>query len=294
MSTLVRPTFRVLTLLCAACTCLVAAHAVNSVVDAWLQPLPSFQEETSRKAPVSREELPTPLALAPLARYTGLPDRLRAEVLAEGPKDEAVPTSLGLKLLGTLMGAHPSATFASVYEGPSRRTRSVWTGDELLGARVLAIERTRVLLRNGERLEFIGPVSDTGTGPRASTPSTPAEPTSTLHVAIRQVGPRDYELSRQDLESALANLNQVTTQARIIPAFRDGQPQGFKLFSIRPDSLFARLGLRNGDVLHRINGLPLDSVERGLEAFQKLREAPRIELEVERDGQPVRQTYSMR
>ena len=145
----------------------------------------------------------------------------------------------------------------------TRAVSSVWTGDELLRARV-------------------------------STPSPSAGPTSTLNITIRQVGPRDYEFSRQDMETALANLNQVATQARIIPTFRDGQPWGFKLFSIRPDSLFARLGLRNGDVLHRINGLPLDSVERGLEAIQKLRETPRIELEVDRDGQPVHQTYSMR
>lgn len=42
MHTLVRPAFHALTLLCAACTCLVAAHTVSSVADVWLQPLPSF------------------------------------------------------------------------------------------------------------------------------------------------------------------------------------------------------------------------------------------------------------
>jgi general secretion pathway protein C len=96
------------------------------------------------------------------------------------------------------------------------------------------------------------------------------------------------------LDTVLANPNQLLMQARVVPAFRHGAAQGFKLFSIRPGSLYERIGLQNGDVMQRINGLSLDSVEQGLYAFQKLRESPRIELEVERNGQPVRLTYSMR
>jgi general secretion pathway protein C len=288
MSTLVRPSFHALTLLCTACMCLVVAHTVNTVVDTWAQPLPSALEQTSREALTPREELPTPLALAPLGRYLGLPDKLRQEVLPEGPGDPIVPTSLGLKLLGTLVTAQPSTSFASVYESPTRRTRSVWAGDELLGARVLIIERTRVLLLNGERLESIGPESAPSAG-GVSPERTPPPP----GTSIRQVGPSAYELSRREVNDSTANVHQLATQVRIVPAFKDGAPNGFKLFSIRPDSLFARLGLRNGDVLQRINGLSLSSPDRALEAYSRLRDASRIELEVERQGEVIRQTYTV-
>ncbi len=297
MSTLIRPTFHALTLLCAACTCLVAAHAVSSVVDAWLQPLPSF-EEPPRKARAPREELQTPLALAPLARYLGLPDKLREQVIP-APEDgngEAVPNTLGLKLLGTMMGAHPTATFASVYEGSTHRTRSVWMGGDILGAQVVAIERTRVLLMNSGRLEYISPTATDALPPplepRAAMVPAPTDAKS--GVDVRQLGPRSYEVSRKDLDVVLANPSELLMQARIIPAMRNGESQGFKLFSIRPGSLYSRIGLQNGDILQRINGLSLASAERGLEAFQKLRESSHIELEVERNGQPMRLTYSMR
>jgi general secretion pathway protein C len=295
MSTLIRPTFHALTLLCAALTGLVAAHAVNSVVDAWLQPLPSF-EEPPRKAR-AKEELPTPLALAPLARYLGLPDKVREQVItATGPGDEAVPNSLGLKLLGTMVGANSSNTFASVYEGSTHRTRSVWMGGDILGAQVVAIERTRVLLMNSGRLEYISPTATDAlpppTEPRAATAPASTDPKSSIDV--RQLGPQSYEVSRRDLDVALANPSELLMQARVVPAMRNGEPNGFKLFSIRPGSLYGRIGLQNGDVLQRINGLSLASAERGLEAFQKLRESSHIELEVERNGQPMRLTYSMR
>lgn len=297
MSTLLRPTFRALTLVSAACTCLVAAHAVSSVLDAWLQPLPSLQEETPRAKRPSREEMATPLALAPLARYLGLPDKLRQEVIPTATSsDEPTPNTLGLKLLGTMISTRPSATFASVYEGATRRTRSVWMGGDIQGAQVIAIERTRVLLLNSGRVEYIGPTATDAAPqpmePKASTP--PVASGAKPSIDVRQVGPQSYEVSRKDLDVAIANPNELMMQARVVPAFRDGKAQGFKMFSIRPDSLYSRIGLQNGDVLQRINGLSLDSVERGLEAYQKMRESPRLELEVERNGQPMRLTYSVR
>jgi len=296
MSPLVRPSFHALSLSFIACASLMTAQAVNALVDDWLQPRPSFPEETSRKAPaIKKEELPTPLALAPLARYLGLPDKLREQVIPSEPGDEAQPSALDLKLLGTMLSPRPEASLASVYEGATRRTRSVWMGGEIQGAQVVAIERTRVLLLSEGRLEYIGPGSATGgKDPRAAIPAAPAESTAASGISVRQVGPGSYELSRQELDTVLANPNQLLMQARVAPAFRDGKAQGFKMFSIRPDSLYSRIGLQNGDVMQRINGLSLDSVEQGLYAFQKLRESPRIELEVERNGQPMRLTYSLR
>jgi general secretion pathway protein C len=290
MSTHARRSHLGLTLLCLAVTCLVAAHSVNTVVDAWLQPLPSFQDETASTAPAPKEELPTPLALAPLARYLGLPDKLREEVLAapEEQGDGPVPTTLALKLLGTLVSAHPAASLASVYEGTSRRAVSVWTGAELQGAQVVAIERTRVLLMNAGRLEFVSRNSEPG-----APPPTPSNPSATSGVSVRQVGPGSYEVSRQQLDAVLANPNELLMQARVIPSLGNGAAKGFKLFSIRPDSLYARIGLQNGDVLQRINGLSLNDVQDGLQAFHRLRESSRIELEVERNGQSMRMNYSL-
>jgi general secretion pathway protein C len=296
MSTLLRPTFRALTLVTAACTCLVAAHAVSLVLDAWLQPLPSLQEEAPR-AKRPREEMATPLALAPLARYLGLPDKLREQVIpASKSGDEPTPNTLGLRLLGTMLSTHPSATFASVYEGTAHRTRSIWMGGDIQGAQVIAIERTRVLLVNSGRVEYIGPTA-TDAAPQGMEPKTPTPPTAPgakPSIDVRQIGPRSYEVSRNDLDKALANPNELLMQARVVPSFRDGKSEGFKLSAIRPDSLYGRIGLQNGDVLQRINGLSLDSVERGLEAYQKMRESPRLELDVTRNGQPMRLTYSVR
>ena len=109
-----------------------------------------------------------------------------------------------------------------------------------------------------------------------------APPNAGLGNGIRATGENDYEIPRTEIDRTLANLNDVAMQARIVPAFKDGQAQGFKLFSIRPDSIYSKIGVQNGDVIKRINGFELNSPEKALEVYTKLKEASRIEIDIER------------
>ena len=112
--------------------------------------------------------------------------------------------------------------------------------------------------------------------------------------ASEPLSENEYEVPRAEIDKTLANLNDVAMQARIVPAFKDGQAQGFKLFSIRPDSIYSKIGVQNGDVIKRINGFDLNSPEKALEVYSKLKEASRIDIEIERNGAPIRKTYNVR
>ena len=56
---------------------------------------------------------------------------------------------------------------------------------------------------------------------------------------------------------------------------RDGELPGIALQNLRPDGLYARLGLREGDVVASINGVPLDASGALL---QRVLGSPQIEL----------------
>jgi general secretion pathway protein C len=86
----------------------------------------------------------------------------------------------------------------------------------------------------------------------------------------------------------------VAKGARVVPSMKNGKPDGFKLYAIRPSSAFARLGLANGDTLQSINGFELTSADKALEVYTKLREATSLEVEVTRRGKPVTLKYSIR
>jgi general secretion pathway protein C len=79
-----------------------------------------------------------------------------------------------------------------------------------------------------------------------------------------------------------------------VPAFLDGQPQGFKLFAIRPGSLFALLGLRNGDLVRGFNGFELSSLDKALQAYSMLRSRDEVKLDLERAGARLVLTYVLK
>ncbi|WAS96181.1 hypothetical protein [Nannocystis punicea] len=84
----------------------------------------------------------------------------------------------------------------------------------------------------------------------------------------------------------------LRNEARILPSLKDGQMRGLKFYAIRSGSLPNVLGLKNGDLLTAVNGVPINreggmSIAETLVELIRDRERPIIRLEIERKGQPV-------
>ncbi|HEX8706502.1 MAG TPA: type II secretion system protein GspC [Myxococcaceae bacterium] len=286
------------------------ARTANLFVESSIAPGPNT-EPTARspQRPRPAEQQQAFLDMERLSKLTGIklpePEPLVQEPTAAPAYDEnAEPVKSGLrvKLLGTLVAADKMWSFASVQDMTTQRSMTYMVGDRIQGAEVIDIERERVIIINGGRKEFIDGQPGDGTMPApAYTPPTPVAeakpsgpPNSGLGNGIRALNENEYEVPRTEIDRTLGNLNEVAMQARIVPAFKDGQAQGFKLFSIRPDSIYSKIGVQNGDVIRRINGFDLNSPEKALEVYSKLKESSRIEIEIERNGAPIRKTYNVR
>ena len=85
----------------------------------------------------------------------------------------------------------------------------------------------------------------------------------------------------------------VIKGARIVPSIRNGRPRGFKLYSIRPRSLFAKLGIKNGDTIHSINGFSLKTMSEGLEVSKKLQGTRSAKVGLTRRGQEILLEYTI-
>ncbi|HZS39732.1 MAG TPA: type II secretion system protein GspC [Polyangia bacterium] len=102
------------------------------------------------------------------------------------------------------------------------------------------------------------------------------------------------DVERAFLDRVMENLSSIATCARIVPSLVDGRPLGFKLYAIRPQSLFARLLLRNGDRIETINGMDLTSPDKALEVYTRLRAADNFVVALERRGEALTLDYSIR
>ncbi|MFL5355299.1 type II secretion system protein GspC [Archangium sp.] len=282
---------------------LLAARTVNLFVESALTPMPSGEVSARQKA--KPLETLASLELKRLSDLTGVavpepePEVAMPTTPELDPNAAPVKSGLRVKLLGTLVASDNLWSVASVQDMNNQRSTTYMVGDRIQGAEVLIIERERVIILNNNRKEFIDGQPGDGAGaftppPIAAGPPVQPPPGNGLGNGIRAVSENDYEVPRTEIDRTLANLNDVAMQARIVPAFKDGQAQGFKLFSIRPDSIYSKIGVQNGDVIKRINGFELNSPEKALEVYAKLKEASRIEIELERNGSSIRKNYTIR
>lgn len=189
------------------------------------------------------------------------------------PQVAADPAPSGpppLTLIGTVSGPSRYAVILA----PGAREQQLYTvGDDVGGGwRIARIEPTRVVLKSGDRTEVVE-IQFTETRPRTAPPPVPsAAPGAGLRLDPREV------------EAALSDLNKVMTQARVVPHMVASNIEGYTIFDIVPGSVYAKLGLRNHDVIERVNGVDMTSPEKLYHLFQQLRNEKRIALDFRRHG----------
>lgn len=93
-------------------------------------------------------------------------------------------------------------------------------------------------------------------------------------------------IERKTVEQTLADSQQLTRDARVMPVGGPGKP-GLRLSSIRQGGLFWRVGFEDGDVVHTVNGLSLATAERALDAYARLKTAVHLTFALQRTGNPM-------
>jgi general secretion pathway protein C len=241
-----------------------------------------------------------------------------------GSWESAVLTALKLRLVGTAVfseeefsiasivdeskGASTSASMFSINECVSVPTDPNDPNSKLVGkaapcnrlaeaAIIKRIEPEKVYFWNETegRYEYISidekPVG--GKAPVVAKKGDEPAGDADLGKDIKKTGENTYEVGQGEVDKALNNLASLATEARIVPAFEGGKSVGFKLFSIRPGSLYSKIGLQNGDVINRINGYEITSPDKALEVYGKLKDSKHVTVDVKRRGKPTTLDYSI-
>lgn len=196
-------------------------------------------------------------------------------------------------LLGTVQGSFRE-TFALIQKVSSREERVFRLGDTVFGTGPLISVRKEMaeLLVNGQKVKLLTPLL-ASTMPPAATAHAQMPSTGASGLAAPQ-GAGNYVIDQRALNAALDNIGQAMTDARLLPSSKDGKVEGFRISEVKPQGIFGTVGIRNGDVLMRINDFPIDSPEKAIQAFVTLKGQTRIKLDMVRDGQPTTFNYDIR
>jgi len=200
-----------------------------------------------------------------------------------------VPLKLNVRLTGTVVGVSPDTSYAFIIDLGKRKEQLYRVGDRILDeASVTVITRDQVTLVRGSAEQVLHmfeekkkkhPFPGRGQQPR-------------VVAAAEDEG--DFEIDRNELNEALEDIPKLLTQARLLPNFRAGVTDGFRIFNIVPNSLFSKIGLKNGDVLHRINDVEVKDPTKFMGLFAELRNASHISLDLVRGKERKTFEYDIR
>lgn len=199
------------------------------------------------------------------------------------PSDEPLAaTELPLRLLGTVASEQRSRARATIEDKTTRKHEVRRLGDTLEShpeVEVAAIERGRVILWNDGRREELRLNPDQ----QEALPSPRRRP---RRSRSRRSEPKLGELAErlQDLQSD-RNFSRAASdlirQGKFVPTYDDdGQMSGFALSRVKPGGFYDKIGLKDGDIVSAVNGIPLDSAAAGRQALTEFSRADELEIEL--------------
>lgn len=194
-----------------------------------------------------------------------------------------------LLLLGTVTGSFRE-TFALVRHTVKQEERVFRLGDMVFDAgRLVEVRKEQAfIVVNGKKVELLTPLTPPLAAAAGQTPAAPAG------AAVISTGAGSYVIDQRALNAALDNPAQAMSDARLLPSQKDGKVEGFRASEVKPNGVFAMLGIKNGDILLRLNDFPMDSPDKALQSFIALKGQNRLKLDMIRDGQPTTFNYDIR
>jgi general secretion pathway protein C len=232
------------------------------------------------------------------------------EEAVAAPSDPNNPpiTSLPLRLLATNVASDQATSFATILNTSSEKQGAYWIGSHIPAAgpvtRILGkfVDFENQATNRVERISLLGgeaprpalaeaPVLETDmVDPRASRDDLMAA----VDAGVRKLDDSTFEVDRSLVDKVLSNPTAVARGARIVPSVKNGQPNGFKLYAIRPSSVYSKIGLMNGDTIHAVNGFELNSMDKALEVYTKVRESSSLSVSITRRGKPATLNYTIK
>jgi len=234
------------------------------------------------------------------------------------PIENLQETTLQLSLLGTIAGDSQNAR--AIILDQRKRSQDIYRiGDSIQGAEIRQIFRGKIVLRHNEKDEILtmvegedaagaadsnvpAPTSRVSTRSRrvsravSRVPSVPEPEPGTIDAqeeAIPDIEEEVIPISQDELQSSINNLNELLTQVRVRPYFRQGKPEGLIVSQIQGDSIFAKLGLMNGDIIASVNGEQMSTPEEAFQLYNSLKSGTPVNIEITRRGQKKILTYEI-
>lgn len=203
-----------------------------------------------------------------------------------------------LTLVGTVVG--PDKMSYAIFEGnanASANKQEVFAhGDTIYNYGTLdEILTDSVVIRQGANthiLKIIDSISDVINSPAENNQAD--KNTRSAEPFVKKVGKRQFQLDKKQVQDSINNPEKILTDARLLPNFVNGKQEGYKISEVKPGGLYESIGLKNGDVLIRVNSLEISSPEVAIQTMSALRGTNNVNLDIIRNSERMSLTYQIK
>ena len=230
------------------------------------------------------------------------------KVITKPSEPIVVPeTRLNLKLRGVFASKDKNAARAIIADSRGDED-SYRIGSELPGGAILnEIYPDRVILEHNGRLETLKlpvDVAESGAGSQSNAGDNGRNASRSSQQSSRDINRGNVT----DLSSSTADNAQLLGQYRnalmndpnsvmglinVRPYQKDGQLVGYRLRPGKDRALLRRFGLRSGDIVTAVNGVPMNNPVKALEVLRDLSSATQLTVDVQRNGAPQSFTFQI-
>jgi type II secretion system protein C len=207
--------------------------------------------------------------------------KVGAEAAPEADGEAGNKTSLPLVLLATIVSEPETYSSCFIAEDKGETgSMGYGIGDSVIGeATVFRIEQKRVVLKRSDgTLEFLE--MDGAKAPATASKSAKSGKAGKWD-GVNKDGETKFTIDQATFDKILENPDKLAKDMRAVPHTDDsGKVDGYKLSGIRRSSLFRKLGIKNNDVVHSVNGHDLTSMSSALSAFESLQSERNFSFEV--------------
>ncbi len=200
---------------------------------------------------------------------------------------------LPFRLVGTV-AAEAGASYA-VLECLDRKTQDLYrVGDVIAEARIDSIEPSRVVVMKGGAREVLelavtaaGPLS----APAPAVAQNPPVERAREDSLVKVISDSQREINTRPSRAGVNQATQFLNKMRLSPNVINGESNGLRLSGLGDSAMAQLVGLRDGDVVHTVNGHPVPNRRKAAQVLEKAWSLGRAQLEFSRGAEKKSLTF---
>lgn len=242
--------------------------------------------------------------------FPGLPESFTPTTSAKiatasAPQADIAGVLKKLLLTGTYVsGSSRTESFAIFIKKDGRTQKSFRIGDTVFGLGTLStVSGNHAGVTVGtQELFFKMPATEKAT---KFTPALPRAPSlragtvakkraSDLVNYSQKISETEWIINQDAVLNAMENMSSILSDARMTPLTVNKKVEGFRVTEIKPRGIFDALGLKNNDIIRRVNNYDMTSPERAIQVLSALKGERNFTIDIERNGKKMNLSYRVK